>query len=141
MASCADVEARRAGGGLGETTSQWAPFEEAYVERWVSGDGSVGLEEHLVPYGFLSQTYAYWRWGLNGASAFSRERRGLSRGDENRGANATTILLPVVSRETLSITPASACSQSPSGSRNTRCRYASRGTIVCTAPVELWSQR
>ena len=58
------------------------------MERWVSGDGSVGLEEHLVPYGFLSQTYAYWRWGLNGASAFS-ERRG-SRGDP--GANATTTL-------------------------------------------------
>ena len=79
------------------TTSQWAPFEEAYVERWVSGDGSVGLEEHLVPYGFLSQTYAYWRWGLNGASAFSRERRGSSRGDDNRGANATTTFYPSAS--------------------------------------------
>ncbi len=65
------------------TTAQWTPFEKPFVETWSAGDGSVALEEHLVPYGFLSQAYAYWRWGLNGALSSSA-----------RGPSATSHFYP-----------------------------------------------
>jgi len=49
-------------------TGQWSVLSPGAprVARWTSGDGSVALEEHIVPYGFLTQSYAYWRYGLNG---------------------------------------------------------------------------
>ncbi|KAH8097216.1 hypothetical protein JL720_98 [Aureococcus anophagefferens] len=65
------------------TTAQWTPFEKPFVETWSAGDGSVEIEEHLVPYGFLSQAYAYWRWGLNGALSSSA-----------RGPSATSHFYP-----------------------------------------------